>query len=125
MLSIITGRARFSPPWVWAFVAGAALVGVACDELPLLAPSLSTITLSTSNTIVGANGTAEVRATVLESSSTPVQNGTTVTFTTTLGALSPNEARTFNGVATVQFVAQGQSGIAEIRASSGAAKPAD
>ena len=46
-----------------------------------------------------ANGTAEIRATVLEASGTPVQNGTTVTFTTNLGALSPTEARTTNGVA--------------------------
>ena len=30
-----------------------------------------------------ANGNAEIRATVLESSGTPVQNGTTVTFSTT------------------------------------------
>ena len=74
--------------------------------MPLLAPQASTITLSTASTVVQANGTTEIRATVLEPSGTPVQNGTTVTFTTNLGALSPAEARTLNGVATVQFVAQ-------------------
>jgi hypothetical protein len=106
-------------------VAAAAGSLAACDKLPLLAPNLSTITVSSSSAIVQANGTAEIRATVLESSGTPVQNGTTVTFTTNLGALSPPEARTINGVATVQFVANGQSGEADIRATSGAAKPAD
>jgi hypothetical protein len=58
---------------------------------------------------------------VLEQAGTPVQNGTTVTFSTTLGALSPFEARTLNGVATVQFLGNGQSGKATIKAISGGA----
>ena len=66
----------------------------ACDKVPLLAPQASTITVSSNSSVVQANGTAEIRATVLEPSGTAVQNGTTVTFTTTLGALSPAEART-------------------------------
>ena len=93
----------------------------ACDKLPLLAPQESTITLSTASTVVQANGTTEIRATVLESSGTPVQNGTTVTFTTNLGTLSPVDARTLNGVATARFVANGQSGTAAIKAISGGA----
>ena len=125
MLSIITGRSASKNLLVWAALAVGALVRRGCDKVPLLAPGLSTITLSTTNTVVQSNGTAEVSATVLEQSGTPVQNGTTVTFSTTLGTLSPHEARTVNGVATVQFVANGQSGIAEIRATSGAAKPSD
>lgn len=98
---------------------------ISCDKLPLLAPSAATITLTTNSSIVQSNGTAEMRATVLESGGTPVQNGTTVSFTTNLGTLSPQDARTVNGVATVQFVANGASGIAEIQAASGGAKPAD
>jgi len=62
---------------------------------------------------------------VLESAGTPVQNGTTVTFSTNLGKLVPSEARTVNGVATVEFQPSGSSGVAEIRATSGAAKPSD
>src|SRR5205807_3611205 len=54
---------------------------------------------------------------------TPVQTGTTVTFTTTLGTVSPTQVRTTNGVATTEFIGNGQSGVAEIRATSGAAKP--
>ena len=92
-----------------------------CDKLPLLAPQESTITLSTASTIVQANGTTEIRATVLEPSGTPVQNGTTVTFTTNLGTMSPGEARTLNGVATARFVANGESGSAAIKAISGGA----
>jgi adhesin/invasin len=97
----------------------------ACDKVPLLAPSGTTITLATDTSIVQANGVARVTATLLESSGTPVQNGTSVTFTTNLGRLAPAEARTVNGVAAVEFQAAGNSGIAEIRAASGGAKPAD
>ena len=100
-----------------------AFLTAACDKLPLLAPQASTITLSTASTVVQANGTTEIRATVLESSGTPVQNGTTVTFTTNLGTLSPGDARTLNGVATAQFLGNGQSGKASIKAISGGAAP--
>jgi PKD repeat protein len=106
-------------------LAVAGILTVACDKMPLLAPQESTITLSTASTVVQANGTTEIRATVLESSGTPVQNGTTVTFTTDLGTLSPGEARTLNGVATVRFLGNGQSGNASIRAISGGAATVD
>jgi len=58
---------------------------------------------------------------VSESSGTPVQNGTTVRFTTTLGTLSAAEAQTTNGMATTMLIAGGTSGLAEVRAVSGAA----
>ena len=121
MHSIIAGLGRSVDIRVWAAAACAAVLTVACDKLPLLAPQESTITLSTASSVVQANGTTEVRATVLEPSGTPVQNGTTVTFTTNLGTLTPPEARTLNGVATVQFLGNGQSGKASIKAISGGA----
>jgi hypothetical protein len=121
MHSIIAGLGRSGKIRVWALVACAAVLSAACDKLPLLAPQASTITLSTASTVVQANGTTEVRATVLESSGTPVQIGTTVTFTTNLGTLSPVDARTLNGVAMARFVANGQSGTASIKAISGGA----
>ena len=52
---------------------------------------------------------------------TPVQNGTLVSFTTTLGTIEPSEARTDNGQVRVRFIAQGQSGLATITAFSGGA----
>jgi Bacterial Ig-like domain (group 1)/PKD domain len=125
MFSIIAGLERSRNLNVWALAACVGIVLSACDKLPLLAPQLSTISLTSNSTVVQANGTAEIRATILEGSGTPVQNGTTVSFTTTLGAVNPAEARTVNGVATTQFVGNGQSGEAEIRAASGGAKPAD
>jgi hypothetical protein len=125
MFSIIAVPVRSRNLNVWALAAYVGMISSACDKLPLLAPQLSTISLSSNSSVVQANGTAEIRATVLEGSGTPVQNGTTVSFTTTLGTVNPAEARTVNGVATTQFVGNGQSGEAEIRAASGGAKPAD
>lgn len=52
---------------------------------------------------------------------TPVQNGTVITFTTTLGRIEPVEARTRNGQATVRLIGTGSSGVASVRAFSGGA----
>src|SRR6187431_1663812 len=122
MFSIITGRRASKTPLVWGVILAAAVVVSGCDKVPLLAPSGSTVTLSTNATVVQANGAAEIRATVLESSGTPVQNGTTGTVSTNLGTMSPADARTVNGVATAQFVPHGQSGTAKIVAISGGDK---
>lgn len=121
MLFTITGLPRSANVLVRAVTLCAALGTAGCDKLPLLAPNESTITLSSSSTVVQANGVTELRAVVLEQGGTPVQNGTTVSFTTTLGTLSPTDARTTNGVATVQFLGNGQSGTATVRAISGGA----
>ncbi len=94
----------------------------ACDKVPLLAPTESTITLTVSTTVVPVNGTAEVTASVTESAGTPVQNGTVVTFTSSFGTIDPVEARTEGGKATVRFVASTQSGTARIGAFSGATR---
>src|SRR4029453_19281036 len=123
MPSRTIGRRASENLAVWGAIFALAAIGAGgCDKVPLLAPSGSTVTLSTNSSIVQANGTAEIRATVLESSGTPVQNGTTVTFSTNLGTMSPSEAKTVNGVATAQFVPNGQSGTAKIVATSGGAK---
>ena len=52
---------------------------------------------------------------------TPVQNGTLVSFTTTIGRIEPSEARTNNGQVRVRFISSGQSGTATITAFSGGA----
>jgi len=99
------------------------LIG-ACDKVPLLAPTGTTITLFTSTQLLPLGGSADVTASVLESGGTPVQNGTVVTFTTSLGSMDPAEARTNGGKATVRLVAGDRSGTAEINAFSGASQAA-
>jgi hypothetical protein len=93
----------------------------ACDKVPLLAPNNSTINLSANALVVPTNGTTGLTAFVTESSGTPVQNGTTVRFTTTLGTVSPPETQTTNGIAVATFQAGASSGIAEVHAISGGA----
>lgn len=103
--------------WLLALVALVA----ACDKVPLLAPSQSTITLSASATQAPLNGDIEIRATVLEQSGSTVQDGTLVTFTTTLGTLEPREAQTTRGVAVARLQTGSTSGTARVNATSGGA----
>src|SRR5687768_4589195 len=92
------------------------MASAACDKVPLTAPTGSTVTLFSNTTIVPVNGTAEITATVIENGGTLVQNGTLVTFTTTIGLLDPNEARTRDGKVTVRLNAGNRSGRAVVRA---------
>jgi len=94
------------------------LLATGCDTVPLTAPSDATLTLTTSN---GVNGSTQVSATVLEGGGTPVQNGTSVRFSTTLGRMEPPEVHTRNSVATSTFIAGDASGEATITVSSGKA----
>jgi len=104
------------------FVAlGVALVATACQKVPLLAPSGSTITLTAAATTLPLNGSTDIIAQVLEAGGTPPQDGTLIIFTTTLGSIQPSEAETRGGRVTVKFVAGTQSGTATITASSGGA----
>lgn len=98
-----------------------ALLATACDKVPLTAPTESTIQLFATATSVSPTGSTDIVATVIEQAGTPVQNGTVVSFTTTLGRIEPAEARTQNGKVTVKLTADGRSGIAQITAFSGGA----
>jgi hypothetical protein len=93
----------------------------ACNKVPLLAPSGSSITLTASATVLPVNGTTQLIAQVLESAGTPPQDGTLVTFTTTLGTIQPPQAETSGGRVVVTFLAGTASGTATITATSGGA----
>ena len=66
----------------------------ACEQSPLLAPSGSTITLTAPVNALSSSSSVEIVAQVLEPSGTPPHSGTEVTFTTTLGTVSPSTAET-------------------------------
>jgi PKD domain len=114
----------------------------ACDKMPLLAPTGSVITLLATTTTVSLNSEVVIIATVIENgqaiggggtgsggttastsrgAGTPVQNGTLITFTTTIGRIEPSEARTHNGQVSVKLITAGTSGTATITAYSGGA----
>ena len=96
-----------------------AIAAVACDTMPLTAPSGSALTISAGSTLVPTGGTTEIRAYVLEGSGTAVQNGTTVHFSTNLGRVDPIDALTTNGYAVTTFMAGDSSGVADVSATSG------
>jgi hypothetical protein len=96
-------------------------VDVACDRVPLTAPTASTINVTVDQTTLPLNGQATVRAVVIESGGIPVHNGTQVTFATTLGSFAPPTSTTVDGVATTTFLAGSISGSTKINAYSGGA----
>jgi PKD repeat protein len=100
----------------------AVVLAVACEKVPLLAPTGSTITLSASTNSLSANGSTTLIAQVLEAAGTPPHSGTHVTFTTSLGRVDPSEVETdANGRAVATFIANGLNGMATITAISGGA----
>jgi hypothetical protein len=96
-------------------------IEAACNRVPLLAPSGSSITLTTATSILPVNGSATVIAQLVESAGTPPQAGTHVTFTTSLGTIQPSDVTTdSSGRATALFTSS-SSGTATITAFSGGA----
>jgi hypothetical protein len=112
---------RFDVPLAITVVL-AALVVSGCDTSPLLAPTQSTISLGATATTAPLNSQVEILATVQENSGTAVQDGTLVTFSTTLGTLQPREATTVRGVARTILQTGSTSGTATINATSGNAR---
>jgi hypothetical protein len=105
-----------------AFASLLPILALACEKVPLLAPTGSTITLTASTTVISADGSATILAQLLEGPGTPPHSGTRVTFTTTLGRLEPASVNTdANGQATVNFIPNGANGTAVIAAASGGA----
>jgi PKD repeat protein len=149
MVTHLTRRGAVVPLIGATFAVVLMTFAVGCDRVPLLAPSGTVITLFPVTNTVALNGEVEIVATVIEQgvaqappttppangtpttpttpatptpgAGTPVQNGTLVTFTTTLGRVEPTEARTSNGQVKVRFLAGAQSGTATVTAFSGGA----
>ena len=92
-----------------------------CESLPLLAPTDTTIVVVARDPVIALDGESVITAVVTESVGTPVQNGTQVTFSTTLGTVDPQESRTQDGRATTRLLAGKTTGTAIVSAFSGAA----
>jgi hypothetical protein len=99
-----------------ALLAGTLLT---CDQVPLTAPSGSTLTVFANPTFIVANGGVSVISALLtEEAGTTVPDGTVVQFFTDLGRIPP-QGETKDGVARVNLVADSRSGVATIQAFSG------
>lgn len=97
----------------------AAVACAACDAVPLVAPSQSTLTLVAAANIVPAGGSTTVTARAVEPAGTPVHDGTVVAFSASLGTIHPAEVATVRGRASATFTAGAASGVADLRAFSG------
>lgn len=97
----------------------AAVAVAACDTVPLVAPTQSTLTLAAAASTVPAGGSTTVTARAVEPAGTPVHDGTVVTFSASLGTIHPAEVATVRGQASATFTAGTASGVADLRAYSG------
>lgn len=115
---------------------------VSCGGSPLLAPTGTVINLTVQSDAAALNSSVDIIAVLIENgqqsggtgtgtaatgtsvtgAGTPVQNGTVVSFTTSIGTIEPAEAKTSNGKVTVKLKTTGESGTATITAYSGGAK---
>jgi hypothetical protein len=122
LIDFMIPRIFRASPLAAVAVASLSILAAACQKVPLLAPSGSTITLTVAATALPVNGTAQVVAQVIEASGTPPHSGTEITFTTSLGTIEPAVSTTDNsGRAIVTFKAGSANGTATITAISGGA----
>jgi hypothetical protein len=100
----------------------AIVISPACDKASPVAPAGTTITLSVNPTRINIDGEATATAIVRRDNGSPVNPGTIVNFSTSLGELDPDDAATDDtGVAETILRGAGQIGTATVTASSGAA----
>jgi hypothetical protein len=90
----------------------------ACGNDAALAPSGSTMVVSTSAADVPVNGTATLIAQLMKNGDQVPPDGTIVSFAATLGSVQPAQAPTAAGRATATFLAGMTSGTAVISARS-------
>lgn len=110
---------------LWALLLTAGLLlSPACDKASPVAPAGTTITLSVNPTRINLDGQATVTAIVRRDNGAPVNPGTVVNFSTSLGEIDPEDAPTDNtGVARTTLRGAGQIGIATVSASTGPVAP--
>ena len=110
---------------LWFFLVVGLVVTPACDKASPVAPAGTTITLSVNPTRIDITGDATVTAIVRRENGSPVNPGTIVNFSTSLGQLDPPDTPTNDtGTAEPRLSGAGQIGVATVTATTGAAAPA-
>ena len=113
-LRFVTRRGR-----LLALLAVAAVAAAGCEKALQVAPSSSVLMLSVPATSVPLNSAIPITVTATDTSGQPVSDGTLVSFTASLGQVSPPEVRVANGRATVTLQSGTTSGTATVKAVSG------
>ena len=97
------------------------VVGYGCGKPTQVAPSESTLTITADPLRIEIFGTSTLTIIARKSSGTPVNEGTEILMTTTLGSIDRIVLVDDRGVATATLSGDGTIGMATIEASSGAA----
>ncbi len=98
------------------------LVALACESPTPVAPAESGLSISANPTRIEIDGSTEITVIARKADGAAVNAGTEITFTTTLGTITPKIALTDDrGKATADLSGDGRVGIAMVEASSGAA----
>jgi hypothetical protein len=99
----------------------ATLLLAACDSVTPVAPEGTTLTVSISPTFIGLNGTAQVTVVARKPDGQPVNPGTEVFFTTSLGTIDQMDPTNESGIATATLRGDGRAGEATVTVTSGSA----
>jgi len=106
-----------------AVALGALLLPLGCPEGTPVSPAGSVIRISVSPTRITKSGTATVTLQVLRGNGNPVNSGTEVRLSTTIGTIDPVVYTNSDGVATATLHGDGRAGTATITAYSGSVDP--
>ena len=98
-------------------------VGFGCGKPTQVAPSEATLTVTADPLRIDVFGTSVITIIARKSDGTPVNEGTEILVTTTLGSVDRVVLVDDRGVATAELRGDGTVGMAEVEASSGAAAP--
>ncbi len=102
-----------------ALAGGLVTIGSSCHQSIMTAPPGSQFSLFANPSFIPANGGVSViTAVVYDGTGQPVPDGTVIQFFTTLGRID-EQARTNDGVAKANLIADGRSGTAQVFAQSG------
>jgi hypothetical protein len=97
--------------------------GLTCSKPTPVAPSTGILSISADPLRISATGVSEITVIGRQEDGSPVNEGTEIILTTTLGSIDRVVAVDDRGVASSQLVGDGRIGLAEVEASSGVATP--
>jgi hypothetical protein len=98
-----------------------ALLLASCDSVTPVAPEGSVLTVSISPTFITVQGSAEVMVVARKPDGQPVNPGTEVFFTTTLGTIDEMDPTDSSGIARATLEGDGRAGEATVTVTSGSA----
>ncbi len=97
----------------------AVALGLACDKATPTAPVGTLLTISSSPTRIGVNGTATISIIARTATGSPLRSGTELRLATSLGSIEPLVTTNSNGEATATLRGDGRSGNATVEVTSG------